>query len=78
MTMHMKQGKSCQDLSFNAEQLRKTAQQIHKASKNDLKSLNRGMSHLFSVRPDNRGANYLQPSLFRTPKNIPKVLCGKK
>ena len=74
----MKQGKSCQDLSFNAEQLRKTAQQIHKASKNDLKSLNRGKSYLFSLRPDNREAKCLQPSLFRTPKNIRKALAGEK
>ena len=41
----MKQGKSCQDLSFNAEKLRETAHQIHMTSKNDLKSLNEGTSY---------------------------------
>ena len=44
MTMNMKQEGSCQGWSANAEQLRKTAQQINRTLKNDLKSLKKGMS----------------------------------
>ena len=61
MTMNMKQEESCQGWSANAEQLRKTAQQINRTLKNDLKSLKTGMSS------NNWKAKYIQ-SVFQTQR----------
>ena len=48
----MEEDKSYQGWSANAEQLRRTAQQIHRTLKNDLKSLNTGMSYQCSLAKD--------------------------
>ena len=48
----MEEDKSYQGWSANAEQLRRTSQQIHRTLKNDLKSLNTGMSYQCSLAKD--------------------------
>ena len=48
----MEEDKSYQGWSDSAEQLRRTVQQIHRILKNDLKSLNTGMSYQCSLAKD--------------------------
>ena len=69
----MIQDKSCQDRSANAEQLGKTAQQIHGKLKNDLKLLNRGTSYQFSERRNNREAKFLH-SFFERQRKYPDMI----